>query len=119
MLRILYNFIKKTFACDSRMSGVVSRINKHENPVIKLLVIFSCLENFRLYSSFSDMKFAAVQMIWAMNWKQSSYEPCGGRSIGYLVTGNFQAAIRRQVGNNQDPGDNGINVVHVNGVLTS
>ena len=65
------------------------------------------------------MKFAAVQMIGDMNWKQKSYQPYGGRSIGYLVTGNFQAAIRLQVGNNQDPGDNGINVVHVNGGLTS
>ena len=42
-------FIEKTFACDSRMSGVVSRINKYENPVFKLFVNFSCLENFRLY----------------------------------------------------------------------
>ena len=49
MLRILYNFIEKTFACDSQISGVVSRINKRENPVFKLFVNFSCLENFRLY----------------------------------------------------------------------
>ena len=51
MLRILYNFIKKAFACDSRMSGVVSRINKCENPVFKLFVNFSCLGNFRLYGN--------------------------------------------------------------------
>ena len=48
------------------MSGVVSQTNKHENPV-KLFVNFSCLEDFCLYDSLSDMKFAAVQMIGAMN----------------------------------------------------
>ena len=31
------------------MSGVVLRTNKRENPVFKLFVNFSCLENFRLY----------------------------------------------------------------------
>ena len=63
----VYNFIKKTFACDLRMSGVVLRINRHENPVIKLLVNFSCSEIFGRYGSLSDMKFAAVQMIGTMN----------------------------------------------------
>ena len=55
MLRILYNFIKKTFTCDSRMSGVVSRINKCENPDFKIFVNFSCLKNFHLYDMYIYM----------------------------------------------------------------
>ena len=41
MLWILYNFIEKIFACDSRMSGVVLQTNKRKIQLLSFLQNFN------------------------------------------------------------------------------
>ena len=62
MLLILYNFVEKAYACDLGMYGVVSQLNKCENPVFKLFVNFSCLKDFCLYGIIPLVLFCYVNI---------------------------------------------------------
>ena len=74
MLCILYNSDNLQMS----RSGVVSRTNKHENPVFKPFANFSCLENFRLYGITFSLKNIHTQV-----------------SLSPLITGFSLASVLR------------------------